>query len=179
MRGLEPPTFGLGGRCSTIELHELPTIIHTTLYLCNCFNSQNMKKSNLIHIQTFWNYALLSTLLLIVNPVYKLLLLIYLHLNSKPLQVPYIMQSFHSSIQICLKSQIEAKAWINAPFLTVYLCQLANEYFRKPIRNFGQKNLFHTALQSIVANLINMLFHRKLKMANSTQFCHHLYLQFD
>jgi hypothetical protein len=23
MRGIEPPTFGLGGRCSTIELHEL------------------------------------------------------------------------------------------------------------------------------------------------------------
>ncbi len=29
MRGIEPPTFGLGGRCSTIELHELAC--HNTL----------------------------------------------------------------------------------------------------------------------------------------------------
>ena len=33
MRGLEPPTFGLGGHCSTIELHELADNYQSLLYL--------------------------------------------------------------------------------------------------------------------------------------------------
>ena len=111
--------------------------------------------------------------------MYKLSWPLYLHLSSKLLLAIYIRLLFHLNTQICLKLSTVVKAWISEHFLTVYSNLLANEHFHKLRQNFCQKNQFHIKLQSIVANLINMLSHKKLKMVSSILFYLHSCLQFD
>jgi hypothetical protein len=48
MMGIEPTTFGLGGRCSTIELHRLSYLLNKH---CSLMHDLHLKNTNLILYQ--------------------------------------------------------------------------------------------------------------------------------